>query len=136
MRPVLAVALLITFLAPGVAAGAIAFFRTPSGNIGCIWTNEPRSYLRCDVLSGLEPPPARPRGCEFEWSQGLQMNRRGPVRRLCAGDTAVVQGARKLAYGSRWKRGGFTCDSLRTGLVCANADGHGWLLSRGRWNTF
>ena len=118
------------------ARGAITFFKTPSGNIGCVWTNEPRSYLRCDILSGLVPPPPRPRGCEFEWRYGLQMNRRGPVRTLCAGDAAFDPSARVLAYGRSWRRGGFSCQSLKAGLVCENADGHGWHLARGFWNRF
>ena len=52
-----------------VPAGTdFAAFRTPSGNIGCIYSTGP-TYLRCDIRSRLRPKPPRPKGClDLEWA--------------------------------------------------------------------
>jgi hypothetical protein len=110
-------------------------FRTPTSNIGCVYSSEPGRtgpYLRCDILSGLKPKPARPRGCTLDWTFGFQMNRTGRARTVCAGDTAVDRHAKVLRYGHKWSAGGFSCASRRTGLRCRNRSGHGFFLSRTR----
>ena len=116
-----------------IASGTLVQFRTPSGNIGCVYSSaEGRlgSSLRCDILSGLKPRPPRPPGCQLDWGSGYAMNAARRAHVVCAGDTAVDKRARVLRYGSKWSRGGFTCVSRRTGLRCRNRSGHGWLLSR------
>jgi hypothetical protein len=131
-------AALIVVLALALAAPAEAIlvqFRTPSANIGCIFSSEPGRggpYLRCDILSGLKPKPARPKGCTLDWTFGYQMNSTGGARIVCAGDTAVNRRAKAVRYGSKWSRGAFTCSSRRTGLRCKNRSGHGFLLSKQR----
>ena len=119
----------------GPAAGAIQTFKTPSGNINCVWTSSP-SYLRCDIRSGLEPRPPRPAACDLEWGYGLSMRKRSGVRVVCAGDSTIGAGAPVLRYGFQWSRGGFTCVSRRTGLTCTNAAGRGFRMSRGSWERF
>ena len=37
-----------------------------------------------------------------------------------------------IGFGERWRSGGFSCVSRKSGLTCANADGHGWTLPRYR----
>jgi hypothetical protein len=126
----------VVALALGLAAPAQALvlqFRTPSSNIGCIFSSEPGDggpYLRCDILSGLKPKPARPKGCTLDWTFGYELNARGRARIVCAGDTAVNRRAKALRYGSKWSRGGFSCASRRTGLRCRNRSGHGFFLSK------
>ena len=128
--------LLVTVLALALAAPAQAIlvqFRTPTANIGCVYSSEAGRYgpyLRCDILSGLRPKPRRPKGCTLDWTFGFQMSRTGPARTVCAGDTAVDKRAEVLRYGTRWSRGDFTCTSRRTGLRCRNGSRHGWVLSR------
>ena len=102
----------------------------PSKNIGCGYlTGLGPAELRCDIRSGLRPTP---RGtCELDWT-GISMAR-GAARATCAGDTVFGPGAPVLAYGSVWKRGGFTCLASRSGLSCANRAGHGFFLSREYW---
>jgi hypothetical protein len=123
-------------LALAFAASAQAVtvqFRTPSANIGCVFSSEPGRvgpYLRCDILSGLKPKPARPKGCTLDWTFGFQLRWKGRATTVCAGDTAVDRRARVLRYGKTWSRGGFTCVSRRTGLRCKNRAGHGFLLSK------
>ena len=132
MRAVV-VAILALLLAPSAQAFVVQF-RTPSANIGCVFSSEPGArgpYLRCDILSGLKPKPSRPRGCTLDLT-GFELNATGRARVACAGDTAVDRRAKVLRYGSRWSKGGFTCTSRRTGLRCKNRSGHGLFLSRAR----
>jgi Family of unknown function (DUF6636) len=126
-------AALVAVVALAVAAPAqaiVAQFRTPSSNIGCVFSSDPRiggTYLRCDILSGLKPQPRR--SCQLDLT-GFQMAPRGRSSVVCAGDTAVNRNARAVPYGSRWSRGGFTCVSRKAGLRCRNRSGHGFVLSR------
>ena len=122
-------------LAAAFALGApqpFETFRLPSGNIGCTYERA-SATLRCDILSGLRPEPAR--RCELDWT-GLTLSAVGRARPQCAGDTAFDRRAPLLRYGSAWRRGRITCRSARDGLRCANRLGHGFFLSRQRWRVF
>ncbi|MFL5919982.1 MAG: DUF6636 domain-containing protein [Gaiellaceae bacterium] len=130
MRAALVVALALALATP--AEAIVTQFRTPSSNIGCVFSSDPRlggTYLRCDIRSGLKPKPKRP--CQLDLT-GFQMAPRGRATVVCAGDTAVDPRARALSYGSKWARGGYTCTSRHTGLRCKNRSGHGFFLSRAR----
>lgn len=105
-------------------------FQMPSKNIGCA-TSE--GVLVCDILSGLKPEPKQK--CELDWT-GMEMERLGPSQPRCAGDTAYVQSAPVLHYGSTWSRDGFTCVSQENGLQCRNKENHGFLLARNAWTQF
>jgi len=118
-----------TVPATATASGplGVAAFRTPSGTIGCV----SESSVRCDIRSGVRPRPPRPAACDFDWALGFSMGATGRASVVCAGDTAIEQGARVLRYGARWSRGSLVCLSRRVGLRCANRSGHGFFLSRG-----
>jgi hypothetical protein len=126
--------LALGLLALALAATAQAFvvqFRTPSSNIGCLFSSEPGMggpSLRCDIRSGLKPRPAR-RGCDLDLT-GYELGTRGRATIVCAGDTAVNGRAKALRYGTRWAKEGFSCTSRRAGLRCKNRSGHGFFLSR------
>ena len=105
-------------------------FQMPSKNIGC---TEGEGVLVCDILSGLQPEPKRQ--CELDWT-GMEMETLGPAQPRCAGDTAYVQSAPVLDYGTAWSRSGFTCVSMTNGLQCRNRENHGFLLSRQSWTQF
>jgi hypothetical protein len=111
---------------------ALVTFRTPSGNIGCVYASGSGSptSLRCDIRSGLRPRPHKPPGCRLAWGDSYSMNVTGRVVLTCHGDTAILPDARILPYGTRWRRGGFTCRSGTVGLRCENRSGHGFFLSR------
>jgi uncharacterized protein DUF6636 len=114
------------------AQAIVTQFRTPSSNIGCVFSSDPSlggTYLRCDILSGLNPKPRR--ACQLDLT-GYQMAPKGRSSVVCAGDTAVDRRAHALRYGSKWSRGGFTCTSRKAGLRCRNRSGHGFFLSRAR----
>ena len=108
--------------------------QTPSRNIGCIFSRSPDS-VRCDVRTGLRPPPPRPKGCDLDWAYGLEMTVKSRPKTFCAGDTVLAQGP-ILAYGATLRILGFTCLSQPAGLRCTNRAGHGFFLSRQRWRTF
>jgi hypothetical protein len=129
----LAAALAALLPAPAEAQLSTQTFRTPSRNIGCVFAparGGERATLRCDILSGLRPTPAR--RCRLDWV-GLVLGGRGRANPLCAGDTAADPGSRILAYGRAWRRGPFRCVSRRTGLRCRNADSRGFVLARRGW---
>ena len=129
----LVVASLLFLALAGSGSAAVFLFRMPSSNIGCAYSNEPGAggpMLRCDVLSGLKPPPKRPRGCTLDWKYGYWMHPTGKSLRVCAGDTTVDRHAKVVRYGHRWRAGGFTCLSKRVGLRCTNRSRHGFFLSR------
>ena len=132
----LAIAMLLLLCGPSVAAGStLISFRTPSGNIGCVYASGLGSApsLRCDIRSGLKPKPARPRGCvDLDWGDSYELGRTGRATVTCHGDTAILPNARVLRYGTTWSRNGFTCSSRAAGLRCRNSIGHGFFLSRAR----
>lgn len=130
--PLLCVAFVAAALAATAQSRSQAFvtFQMPSKNIGCGYLSGlGPAVLRCDIRSGLKPEP-RSR-CELDWT-GISMGGGAP-RPTCAGDTVFTPGAPVLAYGTVWKRGGFTCLSSRIGLSCANRVGHGFFLAKERW---
>ena len=129
MRAVVVAVLVLAFAAP--AGAVVVKFRTPSSNVGCIFSTEATlggGYIRCDILSGLKPTPPR-RGCDLDQT-GYELGPRGRATIVCAGDTVVNTRARALRYGKKWSRGGLTCTSKRIGLRCRNRSGHGFFLSR------
>lgn len=121
------------------------FFKTPSANIVCYYSNGPvdlpRWFLGCGIKSGLQPPPPR-RPCEEGGYAGdrVEMNATGTVGvPACAGDPGALVGesqAKVLGYGKTWSGGGIRCTSAITGLTCRNKSGHGFFLSRERWRRF
>jgi len=118
----------------------VTLFRTPSGNIGCAYSSafagQP-AYLRCDIRSGLHhPTPGRPARCDLDYGDSVGLRRSGRASLVCHGDTVFSPHARVLAYGTSWRRDGFTCRSQAAGLRCSNLSGHGFFLSRERWSTF
>ena len=155
MRRLLLASLVLAFVvaigeaAADSSAPRYGTFRTPSGNIVCVWGIDDGRYppfVRCDIRSGLVPFPARPRGCprDSDYGQGLQLlavprtgeRGRGVATVVCAGDTALGGSGPTLAYGSTFRRGGISCTSARLGLTCRNLAGRGFFLSRERWRIF
>jgi hypothetical protein len=131
----IALAVLLLLVGPAGAGGsALVSFRTPSGNIGCVYSSglDGGTSLRCDIRSGLKPRPPKPKACDLDWGDSYELSRTGRPVVTCHGDTAIIQSARVLRYGSSWSRSGFVCVSRVTGLRCRNASGHGFFLSKQR----
>jgi hypothetical protein len=126
---VLRLVIVFALLQPASASAKFVFFQTPSHNIGCVYQSSPAA-LRCDIRSGLKPPPSKPKGCTVDWTGGYQVGATGRAQKVCAGDTVLSQSARVVRYGTTWRRGPFTCKSTSSGLRCKNRSGHGFFLSR------
>ena len=114
-----------------IAAGtaqALVFFKSPSGNIGCVLGK--RDGVRCDIREKSWKPPPKPSWCDVDWGGGVQVGRRNRASSVCAGDT-VLGADRTLRYGNSIRRGRFECFSRRTGMRCVNhRNHHGFKLSR------
>jgi hypothetical protein len=110
-------------------------FTTPSGNIACALVGDNKNALRCEISSELNPIPPQPyQGyCEFDWGAGFLLPKYGKPSILCISDTIRSESHHTLSYGTTWKKAGFKCVSQRTGLICTNAIGQGFFLSREGW---
>ena len=116
-----------------VVASAQEAFQLPSGNIHCAMYE---GTLRCDVLQSTFPRPARPRDCEQDYGDAVELGGKGPAAMLCHGDTVANPASPVLGYGQAWQGPGMACTSARTGLRCVNGDGRGFEMSRARLRIF
>jgi hypothetical protein len=133
MRRLVLVAALIAALAAAAPASAATFFHSPSGNIRCMIDRT--SFTRCDITNRDWSPPPKPRSCEFDWGNTLEVGLRGRGRFGCVSD--AVEPGRVLAYGESISRGRFRCRSRRSGMRCTNTrNGHGFAVSRERVRRF
>lgn len=122
---------------PAWAGGKSAGFRSPSGNIHCLydpgWEGPPAygPYVRCDIrdIDGALPPA--PSSCEGEWGRSFSIGAEEAIgQMLCAGDTVFNEENPPLAYGTVWQEGNFSCASDEKGLTCFNTKNHGFMLSK------
>ena len=119
---------LVACKALGYPVLTTASFKMPSGNIGCELED---ATVRCDIRSGLKPPPAK--SCAGDWG-GATLAAHGKAKPNCASDTIVDDSAPTLDYGSTWGGGGVSCLSDPSGLQCSNTAGHSFFLSRDSWS--
>jgi hypothetical protein len=112
-------------------------FVLPSGNIYCALVGENDSSLRCEIASLLNPMPPQSESnpCNFDWGAGFLLKQDGKPEILCISDT-IAGSDNTLNYGQTWSNEGFTCESEAIGLKCLNKEGHGFFLSRDKWETF
>ncbi|KGI67946.1 hypothetical protein MJO55_11290 [Mycolicibacterium rufum] len=117
-----------------VAAADVVGFTSPSGNVGCILTED---MVRCDIADRSWAPPPRTADCpDFtDYGQGLTLGRTGAPRFVCAGDTALGAGP-ALPYGEDRAGAGISCRSEMSGMRCLNTDGRGFTLSREDYTVF
>jgi hypothetical protein len=133
MRRLVAVAVAVGAVVAAAPASAAVFFHSPSGNIRCVI--ERTALARCDITHRDWRPPPKPRSCEFDWGNTLEVLLHGRGRFGCVSD--AVDAGRVLPYGESIRRGRFRCRSRRTGMRCVNLrTGHGFALSRERPRRF
>jgi hypothetical protein len=121
---------------PGRSALHLAFFRSPSANIGCVIAE---GIARCDIRNRNWSPPPRPRSCygDTGYGQGLIVGTTGRAHFVCAGDTALDPNGRALPYGRDSRVPGFTCHSATDGITCRSTrTGRGFFLNRERYRIF
>jgi hypothetical protein len=113
---------------------ALSSFRTPSGNVGCQMGT---GYVRCDIRKHSWKAPSKPKSCQLDFGQGVEVTRTGKGHFVCAGDTALDPHAPVLAYGNDSHSGGIRCQSRRAGVTCtADKSHHGFFLSAGSYKLF
>lgn len=116
-------------------------FKSPSDNIHCMLEalgdvpGEP-ALLRCDLMQISNRTPPRPADCDLEWGRSFHVVAGAGSGLSCVGDTVRNDAHPVLRYGHTWQQAGFTCRSERTGVTCANGNGHGFVLSRARQKLF
>lgn len=111
-------------------------FRSPTGNIGCIISDE---GARCDIAQRDWNAP-RPAGCPAasDYGQGLTVDDEdGPGTVVCAGDSTLDPAAPVLAYGESASIGDFTCTSEQAGVTCRDdGDNRGFFISKQSYRLF
>jgi hypothetical protein len=134
----LLLALTATAAAVLPASTGASTFRTPSGNIGCLYTPASGSSsvgLRCDLVS-VSHAPRRPKSCRLSYGRAFTLSGTGKARRACVGDTVLDPKARAIPYGTTRHFGPFTCTSRESGLTCRSRYHHGFTLAKARQRLF
>ena len=141
---VLAAAALAGAGTAGAAKVTISYFKTPSGNIVCMYSRGlagTKPGVDCAIKSGLKPPPPKVKCREGDPTDVFVfIATTGRAHEpSCAGDPGPIVGekhAKVLRYGHKFHRPGLTCTSRTSGLTCRNKSGHGFFLSRAHSRRF
>ena len=124
----------LAFTASGASAAKFKFFKTPSGNIGCVMGG---GAVRCDIKQKSWEAPPKPSWCDVDWGFGAAVGRKKPANYVCAGDTVFQPGEPTLGYGERQIKNRFRCSSKQKGIRCVNTKNkHGFFLSRQKVKLF
>ncbi len=139
-------AVALAVLAAGTAAAATTLpgFRSPSGNIKCLYVPGPPAFVWCSIAHAnyskkLTAYCAQPK-IGVDWAGfSLGTKTKGSVE--CAGGVLYDPQTQHphyvtLAYGKTWRHGAFTCTSATTGVTCRNPKGHGIFVSRESYRVF
>jgi hypothetical protein len=135
-RPTLLLALSVTAfaLAAGTASAKLTFFKSPSGNIGCVISGK---FVRCDIRNHSWPTPPPPADCDVDYGFGVSVGKHGRGSFVCAGDTVLDPGAEVLPYGERIIAKRMRCASKQKGVRCVNrSNRHGFFISRSEVRLF
>jgi hypothetical protein len=108
--------------------GSIAFFSSPSENIGCLIG---QNGVRCDIREKSYVEPPRPAECQLDFGQALEVGTADQEAQfVCVGDTVLGAG-KILRYHTSTVVGRFGCTSRESGMTCYNLETrHGFLVSR------
>ena len=107
-------------------------FSMPSGNVECIFTPAGGSkvYQPLDGGPELSCDRLQPTYVRLTMTPKRVDRADNPGEQTCCGVD------NPLAYGQRWVKAGFTCDSTQEGLLCRRADGRGFFISRAKISAF
>jgi uncharacterized protein DUF6636 len=141
------------FFAAVAAAKTIPGFRSPSGNIECLFIpsaptgsggRTPAAILctiaHADYAKTLQARCIGPSGAGVDWHGFLlPAARKGAVS--CSGGALYNPATQHpsyvtLAYGKTWRHKMFSCTSASNGVNCSNPSGHGMFISRQTWRTW
>jgi len=122
-----------------------ATFKTPTGNINCLYLDfKGEEEIRCDISQFTPSFKTVPRGtsneaiiCTPALLRGYSVTPSASTgRAFCPTDAVIDPGSSVLPYGARITRGGMTCVSETSGMTCKNAAGHGFSISRAQQKVF
>jgi hypothetical protein len=122
-----------------------ATFRSPTGNINCLYLElETGPEMRCDISQFTPSFKTAPPGtsnetivCTPALLHGYSITPKGSSgKAFCPTDAVIDPGSAVLPYGATFRRGGVTCASETSGMTCKNAAGHGFSLSRAQQKVF
>jgi hypothetical protein len=128
---------LAVLVSAGAAASAtVPGFRSPSGNIKCLFLAAPSHDLLCTIghanySATLQARCMSPGGAGVDW-HGFILSATGKAVPNCSGGILYTgrPSYARLAYGRTLRHGAFTCKSRRAGVTCTNTHGHGLFVSR------
>jgi hypothetical protein len=138
---VLAALALATTAAMASSQGS-GFFRSPTGNIYCLWVTggSTKPAVECGIKTGLKPKPKNT--CKHIDYVGnrIDVQSTGKAKlAICAGDAgpfADPKATKVLPYGKSVTHGGITCASKATGMTCTNKSKHGFFMSKQSYKLF
>ena len=123
-------------IAPAVANGFESkLFHSPSGNVGCVIfggnSDEPQPFARCDVARHTWAAGPKPKKCDLDYGNGVEVGAHKKATYSCAGDTVLHQG-KVLKRGKTLRQGVMKCTSHRRNTMrCVNTKSHhGFKVSR------
>lgn len=145
----LVLVLLVLGIAAPASAATLPGFRSPSGNISCLFIpsgsgHTPATILcklaHADYAKALQARCMGSTGAGVDWHGfSLPAARKGAVN--CSGGilynpTTQHPSYITLAYGKTWRQKMFSCTSQVNGVTCSNPHGHGMFISRQTWRTW
>ncbi len=125
---------------PAGAATSLPGFHSPSGNIRCLLLAGSPANLLCNIGQAVYTKQLQDQcmaRASLDW-HGFMLPAARKGTPECSGGILYTQRPVyvNLPYGTSWRRGGFTCDSRRTGVTCRNSHGHGLFLARESWRAW
>ena len=121
--------------AAGTAHADIKMFRSPSGNINCMYDHSP-GVVECQIPQPDRPVRPKPRDCELDWGSNFSIARTGHTQMGCVGDSLASPDSRVLPYGQTLRGNGWQCTSRTSGMTCTNSQNHGFEISSRRQRLF
>jgi hypothetical protein len=139
MRQLLVVTLLVLVASAPASATNLPGFRSPSGNISCLFIPAPGTIL-CKLAHADYAQALQARCNGLDWHGFLlPAARKGAIN--CSG--GILYNPTKqhptyitLGYGKTWRQKMFSCTSQINGVNCSNPHGHGMFISRQTWRTW
>ena len=113
--------------------GRPTHFRTADGNVGC--DLEP-AYVLCNVVHRSFTPPKKPSDCFYTWGHAVEMAIGSKGSFFCGHGEDDSNSKRALQLNQALQVGLVRCRAVASGVRCEGQDGHGFLLTKARYQLF
>ena len=108
-------------------------FRTADGNVGC--DLEP-AYVLCNVVHRSFTPPKKPSDCFYTWGHAVEMAIGSKGSFFCGHGEDYSHSKRVLQLNQALQVGLVRCRAVPSGVRCEGQDGHGFVLTKARYQLF